>query len=141
MRIKIISLFIVLVALIAGGAFFLKKDNLPIVRSEKGTSWYAVHLNNGQVYFGHMVALSADTIALSETYFLEAYQEADTALSQSKNFAVTQTPKQIYRLVSRGGEKTLATDHTLYINRAAVLFWEKLTAESDVVSLINKEKK
>lgn len=140
MRTKIV-MFIVVAALIVGGVFYSKRGDHPVVRSGSETSWYAVHLSNGQVYFGHIIALSPDMIALSETYFLEAYQEADSTVSQSKNFAVTQTPKQVYRLVSRGGEKTLATDHTLFINRSTVLFWEKLTAESDVVSLINKEKK
>lgn len=141
MRPKFIFIFIVLAAVVAGGVFFFGKDGLKTDRFNKQASWYAVHLNNGQVYFGHIGALSADTIELADTHFLEAYQESDANASQSENFAITQAPKQVYRLVERGDEKTLATNHTLFINRPSVLFWEKLTPESEIVDLINKQKK
>lgn len=139
-----ILFFIILTLVIAVGAYtaFMRGDKgvLSGVRcqmSDVSCSWYAVHLSNGQVYFGHVSQISPDTITISDTHYLEVYQEGDNTISQSKNFAVQQAPKQIYSLIRRGDEKSLATDHTLYVNRSSVLFWEKLSNDSDIVASIN----
>ncbi|MFZ2303827.1 MAG: hypothetical protein WAV98_03520 [Minisyncoccia bacterium] len=137
MRIKIILTFVVTLIVIISGSFFFVKGGLSSIGVGKATSWYAVHLNNGQVYFGHIARISDDTITISDTRYLETFEAGDSAVSESKNFAIQQAPKQIYSLVRRGDEKSLATDHTLHINRSAVLFWEKLSADSDIVSSIN----
>jgi len=85
--------------------------------------WYAVHLNNGQVYFGQIKSVTPETITLKEAYFLEA----------------SQTQQQIYSLIKRSKRDTLMpTDDVLFINRAVVLFWEKLTPDSGVVKGILK---
>lgn len=146
MRQKILF-FIILVFVIIGGIcfIFVRGDdsflsNVKCHWSQVNCPFYAVHLNNGQVYFGHLVSRSRDTITLSNTHFLELYEQKGDAVATSSSFALQQAPKQLYRMVERGGDKTLATDHTLFINRTAVLFWEKLTPESEVVKLIASEK-
>ncbi|MEK7569119.1 MAG: hypothetical protein AAB497_03330 [Patescibacteria group bacterium] len=136
MRTKIILTFIVVLAIILAGSFFFVKGGLGSLRGADTAPWYAVHLSNGQVYFGHLSRVSPNTITMDDTRYLETYQAGDNSVSQSENFAVQQAPKQIYSLVRRGDEKSLATDHTLYINRASVLFWEKLSADSDIVNSI-----
>ncbi len=103
--------------------------------SSVGNAWYAVYLSNNQVYFGHIVSVTDSTITLSDTHFIEVSQEP-VLKATSKNFAIEQAPKQTFRLIKRGDEKTLTSDHTLYIDRSAVLYWEKLTADSEVVKLI-----
>lgn len=102
-----------------------------------GSAWYAVHLNNGQVYFGHIKQLNATTIALGDTYSLEIFDQADNTQS-GQSFKVEAQPQKLYDLVQRGGDSLLASDHQLFINRQSVLFWEKLSAGSDVVRNIKK---
>lgn len=138
MRIKTVLVLIIVIALGASG-FFLMKGKLSFGRSQGG-AFYAVHLSNGQVYFGHLASVSPETIVLSDTHFLELYEQKGDTVATSSNFSLQEAPKQIYQIVKRGSDKTLTTDHTLYINRATVLFWEKLTSDSDVVAMIAKEK-
>lgn len=138
MRTKIILILIVVIALGASG-FFLVKNKFSSLRSSGG-AFYAVHLSNGQVYFGHLVSVSPDTLVLSDTHFLELYEQKGGTVASSDNFALQEAPKQVYQMLTRGADKTLTTDHTLYINRNAVLFWEKLAPESEVVTTITAEK-
>lgn len=144
---KKISIIIALIIIIIGVYFiFSNRDrNLLSVVSCKlsvaSCPWYAVHLNNGQVYFGHISYVSDDTISLRDTYSLEAYTQGDNDVSTSTNFKLEKTPTQIYNLARRGDDKTLSSDHSLFINRQAVLFWEKLAGESDVVKLIYQSMK
>lgn len=142
MRTKIIFTLVLSAVVVIGSLlFFVKGTNslssvVSCQLSVVNCPFYAVHLSNGQVYFGHLSRVSTNTITMSDTRYLETYQAGNNAVSQSENFAVEQAPKQIYSLVRRGDEKSLATDHTLYINRASVLFWEKLSADSDIVNSI-----
>ncbi|MBI5078114.1 MAG: hypothetical protein HZB11_01945 [Candidatus Yonathbacteria bacterium] len=141
MQTKIILILIVLVTVIFGGAFFFVKGGPAFFRGEKATSWYAVHLSNGQNYFGHITELSSDKIVVSGAYYLEKYEMGDSTVSQSKNFSVQQMPKQVYQLVRQGDDKNTMTDNTIYINRSSVLFWEKLSADSEVVKSITGGRK
>lgn len=102
-------------------------------------TWYAVHLNNNEVYFGHIASLKQDTITLRDVYFLEAYQEP-VERSTSNSFALEQAPRQGFRMVERGSEGALLSDHTLYINREMVLYFEKLDPAAQVVKLIEATK-
>ena len=135
MRKKII--FIAVVAAVLGaGMLWNSKAGVPSL-GKKDISWYAVHLANNQVYFGHIASVTDSTITLTDTYFLESYQEP-APKAVSKNFALQQTPPPSMRLVRRGDEKILSTDHTLFVNRAVVLYWEKLTSESEIANLLKE---
>lgn len=100
-----------------------------IISSE--SDWYAVHLNNGQVYFAHLDKVSKNEIVLSEVYFIESYQSNDPSSGE---------PNQLYNLVKRGSDDLTTTDNKLIINRSVVLFWEKLKSSSEIVKLIEKNK-
>lgn len=141
MKKKIIFTFLIALAVIICGSLLFLRGGFASIVGGKSSSWYAVHLSNGQVYFGHISRITPSTITINDTRYLEAYQTASDAISQSENFSIQQSPKQIFSLVRRGDEKSLATDHTLYINRSAVLFWEKLSKDSDIVNSINAVKK
>lgn len=146
-KIFIIVILVIVAMLVAhaflrgnrNGVSFLSKVNCQL--SQVSCPWYAVHLNNGQVYFGHIFYVSNSTISLSDTYSLEAYTQGENSISTSSNFMVQKIPTQVYNLTRRGDEKTLSSDHVLYINRQAVLFWEKLTSNSDVVKMIGESVK
>lgn len=132
-------IFIIIVAIVIGvGALWNSKGDFSSW-GKKDTSWYVVYLNNNQIYFGHIASIKDDTLVLENVYFAEAYKEPAQA-SASKNFALEQTPKQSMRMVRRGDEKILSSDHTLFINRAIILYWEKLTPESEVVKMLKEAK-
>lgn len=116
-----------------------KGDFVGRLQSGGSQSWYAVHLNNGQIYFGHITTLSDSTITLADAHFLETY-EVPAPQAVSESFALAPLPQQSVRLVRRGDEKALSSDHTLFLSRASVLYWEKLAPESEVVSLLTKAK-
>lgn len=137
-------IFVVIVVLVLGAGMLWSSKNSAFLSNSKcqmlntACSWYAVHLSNNQIYFGHIVSATDSTIILSDTYFFESYQEP-VSKALSKNFALEQAPQQSFRLVKRGDEKILSSDHTLFINRAEVLYWEKLTPESETVKLLEEK--
>ena len=137
MRKKII--FIAVVAAILGAGVLWNSRDGAVSFGKKDTSWYAVHLANNQVYFGHITSVSDSTVTLADAHFLETYQEA-TPTATSKSFAIAGEPRQSMRLVRRGDEKILSTDHMLYVNRSVVLYWEKLTLESEIANLLKEAK-
>ncbi len=99
--------------------------------------WYAVHLNNGQVYFGHIKSIKDNSIKLSEVYFLESF-EPQTQENQGQNFQIQAAPQKKFTLVQRGSDNILATDHVLFINPVVVLFWEQLNNNSEIVKMIEE---
>ncbi len=105
--------------------------------------WYAVHLANGQVYFGNVESVTPDTISLSNTYFLESYTAPSkpAQIATSTSFQITQqetAPQQIYNLARRGETNNMTTDNTLYIDRRAVLFWEKLSPNAPMTQWLQQ---
>jgi hypothetical protein len=127
------------IVLVLAGVWKMFGDKLPaswkVWRSE--VSFYVVHLTNGQVYYGRLKSVSDSTIKLEDVYYFEMVKEA-APVATSQNFALQGQEQTIYRLTRRGSEKPATTDHDLYINRAVVLFWEKLNADSDMMTMIGK---
>lgn len=131
MRKKKIYVFIVIAIIIATSIYLARGFFMP----KTSNQWYAVHLTNGQVYFGRITSITSDTIAISDTYYLEA---TPNPMSTSNSFIIQQESKPTYKLTRRGDDTMLSSDHKLFINRSTVLFWEKLQDTSDVVRLIVK---
>lgn len=134
------TIFFIVALLVLGGLIVSGKGDF-VGRPQSGgsQSWYAVHLNDGQIFFGHITVLSDSTITLTDAHFLESYDEPlETAVS--KSFALAPVPKRSVRLVRRGDEKALSSDHTLFVNRASVIYWEKLAPESEVAGLLKEAK-
>jgi hypothetical protein len=136
--VTILILIIVLGGLAAAAKITGVKDKIESMLPWENSSWYAVHLANGQVYFGHIKKITDSTISLKDTYYLELYQQAQNQPATSQDFMVQQNSQGVYQLVERGSDKNLKTDHTLFINRSTVLFWEKLEKDSEIVSLLSK---
>lgn len=142
---KLLIIFTIIVLLAVGGLVWLKSEIKEVFLS--GNALYAVHLNNGQVYFGHLKSVDVNTITLKDVYYLEAFAqapsnvEANNQISSSKNFQiqpVQQSPKQVYSLARRGISNIYSTDNILFINRQTILFWEKLNNESEITKLIEQ---
>lgn len=121
---NLLIIIVVLVVLIfLSVIFFTPVVNLRKKIFAQTPDWYAVSLNNGQVYFGQLKSVTPETIILKETYFLQTLPDQ----------------QQIYNLVKRSSRDTLMlSDDVLFINRSVVLFWEKLKPDSEVVKGINK---
>ncbi len=102
------------------------------------SDWYAVHLVSGQVYFGQIESIKLETIQLANVYYLETYQKPEEQNMQSKNFQIQPIPQQAWQLVKQSDSQPFLTDQTLFINRSAVLFWERLKPDSEIVKLIEK---
>ena len=101
----------------------------------KNPAWYAVHVNNNQVYFGHIDFEKRGTVVLSDAHYLAQVEQSEP-LATSKNFTMAQAGTPAFELTRRGDDSVLASDHTIFINRDAVLFWEKLDPGADIIKLI-----
>lgn len=106
-----------------------------------GNNWYAITLNDGKIYFGHIKDIDDNSIKLSDVYYLEEYQAEQASALGNENFQIQNTPEKKYALVKRGSERIDATDNTMFINRSNVLFWEKLLSDSEIVSKIREKEK
>lgn len=100
--------------------------------------YYAVHLNNGQVYFGRIESVNAETIKLANVYYLEGPVQAQANQSAGQEFQVQPSPQTIYNFVKRGSNNPLLTNNVLFVNRSFVLYWEKLKSDSDIVKWIKQ---
>ncbi|MDO8425222.1 MAG: hypothetical protein Q7T01_01775 [bacterium] len=92
-------------------------------------SWHAAFLTNGQVYFGHVLEKSRDTIALANVYYLQA-----TPSLQQREPGEPAPPPDV-ALVKLGSELHGPLD-TMWINREHILFTETLRDDSPVVQAI-----
>lgn len=133
-----ILIILCFIALFGVAYLFLSKDNI-VISSNLNKPWQAVYLNNSQIYFGHITELENGVLHLTDVYTLQSFQEpAD--VSSSESFSLKQEPKTTYKLVKKGTDKIITTDNAMTINLNSVVYWEKLTAESQVVKLIEEQK-
>lgn len=104
------------------------KERLPFGRSDKvgESDYYAVFLDNDQIYFGKLASKSAEEIVLSDVYFLQV------------NSAANQDPNTQVALVKIGNELHGPTDE-IFINMEHVTFYEKLREDSKVVESIKSQ--
>lgn len=98
--------------------------------------WYAIHLTDNQVYFGHLT-VKPDIIKLADVFFLEIIQSNNNEQAlQGNNFQIQPSSEKKINLLQWGSGSLSSTDHILFINRSAVLYWEKLSPDSEVVKKI-----
>ncbi len=139
---KIVIATIIIIIAVLGYVF--RDTILSVVPIGMGeTDLYAVHLSNGQVYFGYIDDINETTIVMGDAYYLELFKKANTNVSTSENFSLsTEGPSQdIYQITRRGSTGSVLTDHRFFINRSVVLFWEKLAPDAELVRLIGEAKK
>lgn len=99
-------------------------------------TWYAIHLNNDQIYFGHIKSINDQTIKLTNAYYLESYETQPSQNPAGAEFQIQSAPQKNWRLVKQGAQQVFTTDQVLSINRSSVLFWEKLAPEAEAVKLL-----
>jgi hypothetical protein len=117
-----------LVFLIAIGFFVVKKS---FFSSNTNTTYYAVFLVNGQVYFGNLKEQTEREFVLTNIYYLQLEnkdQNLQTQLDQSR-FTLIKMGNEIHGPVNE-----------MFINKQNILFYEKLREDSRVVKSILESK-
>lgn len=103
--------------------------------------WHAITLKNGRIYFGQIKSIASETIVLSDAYYLETYRALPNQNPAGRDFEIQPMPGQAWQVIKQGNDATFSTDQTLFINRADVVFWEKLVPQSLAVKAIEAKNK
>lgn len=146
MKNNFLIIFAIIVLLAIAGLVWFKielKEALFKFSQRVDNAIYAVHLNNGQIYFGDVRSITSETIVLGNTHILQAIQTQIAPLATSTSFRLQQVNNQqiIYGISKRSEiNKAMPTDNILFIDRHNVLFWEKLDNNSEIVKLFGVEK-
>jgi len=96
-----------------------------IVNTSNMQKFYAVFLDNGQVYFGKITKQTAHEITLEYVFYLKA----DT------NLVSDEVPNANLSLVKLGNEIYKPLDRMM-INRSHVLFFEEMSSQSEVMQAV-----
>lgn len=134
--VKAIILIIVLV-LILGGGYFLKTQlmNNDFAQAVNKDKYQAVFLTNGQVYFGKIDTITANSYVLKDIYYLQVQQDVQGEKAQ------TEENKDQNLSLAKLGSELHGPDDVMYIEGKQVLFWENLKDDGQVVKAINANKK
>lgn len=130
-----ILLGLVLVGLVLWGGLAGYKE-LMMSRLIDGGKYQAVFLTNGQVYFGKLSRVGADTYKLNKIFYLQAAQSS-TAEEDAKNPQKTSTASSDVQLIKLGSE-VHGPDDQMIIDKGQVLFYENLTKDGKVSQSIEK---
>ncbi|RJO59788.1 hypothetical protein C4546_00260 [Candidatus Parcubacteria bacterium] len=117
-------LLVVVVAII--GLCFLKQLWQEVSRDKY---FQAVHLTNGQVFFGKLNSWNREQVLLTQVYYLQNTQAAQT--DQNTNT----TAESQFSLVKLGNELHGPLDR-VYIYRKQIVYTEDLKNDSQVVKAI-----
>lgn len=118
-KFKKVLVFGILVIVILVAVYSLRTGML-----RSSATWQTVFLNNGQAYFGHLSA-RGDTYVLSNVFYLRT----------NPNFQATTPPTAAFDIVRLGGELH-GPENSMYVPKTAILFWENMKTDSQVVQAI-----
>ena len=133
-RIWMIILFIFILIVIGIGAwiFLLEKGieekNIFTGDTSSESQYQAVFLDNGQVYFGHIVYKNEDFYRLSNVYYLQFRQNL-------QNGDLSQTEESDLSLIKLGNEVHGPEDF-MDMNKDHILFIEDLKSDSKIAKAI-----
>jgi hypothetical protein len=138
--IGVVALLIVVLAV----WYFAGSKNGKVLGASTSSTYQAVFLSNGQVYFGKL-SDKGDWIELSDIYYLQVTQNLQQAATADQTKTAipsttpaagqTQTPN--IQLVKLGSELHGPKD-VMHIMRDKVLFWEDMKDDSKVVAAIKQ---
>lgn len=96
------------------------------------TSYQAVFLTNGQVYFGKVTDVNSQTLILEDVYYLRASKDLqiNSQADQNSDFSLVKLGKEIH-----GPEDKMS------VNISQVLFTENMKNDSKVVEAIRAYEK
>ena len=130
----VVKLLLGAVVIVSAGYLLISKGYLRVGNPENSqSSWQAVFLTNGQVYFGHLKNQNQQYLVLKDVYYLVVDQQAK--LQPVKEVSPEQKEDPKLTLVKLGNELHGPTDE-LKVNRDHVLFVETMKDDSKVVKAI-----
>ena len=101
-------------------------------------TYQAVFLSNGQVYFGKLHGATSRTPVLEDVFYL---QQTTAQLQRTENLATTSTQPAVagqqLALAKLGQTEIHQPQDRLFLVRSQILFWENLSAGSQVIQSIN----
>jgi hypothetical protein len=106
------------------------------------TSYQAVFLTNGQVYFGK-ISEDGSWMKLTDIYYLQVTQplqqtaNADTSKTATPSGTSTPPSQSNIQLVKLGSELHGPED-AMYVEKDKILFWENMKDDSKVVQAIHQ---
>src|SRR5262245_54158017 len=113
---------VVMLAVVVGGAGCEKVTRA----ADLSTTYQAVVLTNGQVYFGKLDKLGAQYPTLRDVYYIQAQQNPET--------------KQVSSTLVKRGREMHGPDHMI-INAQHILFIEPVRPDSQLGKLIEEARK
>ena len=133
-NIAVIALVIVVIMLTIGLAWtYLKQEESSSLVGVDGSKNQALFLTNGQVYFGKLSQADADTVKMSNIFYLQVQQDVQPKPKDTEETAETQ-------LIKLGNELHGPEDE-MFVDRDQVLFWENLKKDGKVSEAIADYKK
>ena len=127
-----ISVFSIIVVVL-GIAVVFWGEKIPLkYRFVNTNSWYAVYLNDNQVYFGHIKNLSNSTILLYDAYSLKPVEMPEGKSATSSDFSV-ESLKKWYTLVP-------LRNNTLEVSNSEIVFLSKIDERVGIISIINQSR-
>lgn len=130
-------ILVIVIALILGGGYFLKTQLMGnnFAQAVNKDKYQAVFLTNGQVYFGKIDKITANSYVLKDIYYLQVQQDVQGEKAQ------TDENKDQNLSLAKLGSELHGPDDVMYIEGKQVLFWENLKDDGQVVKAINANKK
>lgn len=135
---KIIATVVLVVLVLIGGWYLLGRYtnlNLPGVAGDRtASSWQAIFLANGQVYFGKVSKITRADLILNDIYYLQVVDQPLQRTQEGETEVGGQVQQEL-TLIKLGNELHGPTDQMI-INRDHILLTEKLRRDSRVVQAI-----
>ncbi len=140
---KLPWVILVLVVIVIAVLGFLFRDKL-FTKSQspatsKNSTYQAIFLTNGQVYFGKLSNANGDYVTMKDIYYLQVVQQPPLQGSNQQDQAAAAAAQQQISLVKLGNELHGPMDE-MHISRSQVLFYEDLKSDSQVVTAIDQYK-
>lgn len=131
-RLVVIPYFIITIALLLVGAkmyIYQAEFNNAVPAS----TYQAVFLTNGQIYFGHLKPLNRSFMQLNDVYYLQ--EDVLEVPSETEDGMTEQKPQLS---VIRLGEELHQPQNGMMLNKEHILFWENLKQDSQIIEAISQ---
>lgn len=135
-RLKLVLVLVAVVVLVLLGYYLVQNGfSLKLPTIFGSTSYQAIFLTNGQIYFGKASNLNSNYVTLKDVYYLQVSQVLQPV--QGKKQA---EPQQTVTLAKLGISELHKPKDEMKINRDQILFIEDLEKDSQVVQAIERYK-
>lgn len=129
-KVLVLLLIIASVVFIANMTLqLLGKNNLGNAKVNNDR-YQAVFLTNGQVYFGKLDDVNSGYVKLTDIYYLQVSQAADTNPDE-EGIQPADDQQQQQISLAKLGKELHGPEDVMFISRDQVLFWENLKGSED----------